>query len=363
MKKLTLIMVALMLSLSLFACDTENAPNDSQIVIDGSQSKLGNVQTNTNDNQDTTDNDQDSTTSAKNEAIKWAEDDYYVEENWQKTYSVYEKWAEHFKNIDTSSDGFRIYPNTKALPDESDGIFVINGPNTYNLQLSGDDSIKEELETIVVGNAWQRVHLADPNGVYPWLSASYDLVPQNSFHYSKQWIYYFEYEDLIVKKIVKISPNELTEIGEDAKEPTRNTWCEEDLQEENWQKIYQAYVKIVEYFRDDIDIKAPGFVIEREKYTMRKILDAYVEDSNIKFSIALSREHVQPLIESVKIGDYVLDVVDNDPYSSYAINENDPSLTQCSHHYFNNCAYYIEYKNGYVTKIVKITADNISVLE
>ena len=159
---------------------------------------------------------------------------------------------------------------------------------------------------------------------------------------------------------MKILPDEITVIGDDAKDPTRNTWSEEDLQDENWQKIYQTYINVVKYFRDDIDTESPNFIIERDKYTVRKHIDAYMEGSDVKFSITLSREQVQPLMECVSIGDYVLDVMDKDPYSSYYINENAISSIRYSRHYFNNCAYHIEYKNGYITKIVKITADSIT---
>ena len=201
MKKLLVIALTIVIAACICACDSENAPSDNQNSVNDSQNSVDSTQSNMDEHQGTIDSSQGGATNIKDEPIKWTESDYSIEENWQKTLLVYKQWAEHFKNIDTSSDGFRIYPDFETLSNESDGITVIYGPDAYNIQLTSDDSIKEGLDAIVVGNAWQRVYLADPNGAYPWRAAGYDLFPQYSFHYAKHWVYYFEYEDLIVKKL------------------------------------------------------------------------------------------------------------------------------------------------------------------
>ena len=172
MKKLLVIALTIVIAACICACDSENAPSDNQNSVNDSQNSVDSTQSNMDEHQGTIDSSQGGATNIKD-----------------------------FKNIDKSSDGFRIYPDFETLSNESDGITVIYGPDAYNIQLTSDDSIKEGLDAIVVGNAWQRVYLADPNGAYPWRAAGYDLFPQYSFHYAKHWVYYFEYEDLIVKKL------------------------------------------------------------------------------------------------------------------------------------------------------------------
>ena len=209
MKKVIFVLLALVLSVGLLACD--NAP-----VHGGEKSNFSSndhTLSSTSNSQGNTDGSQDDDT--KVEPVKWSEDDYYIEDNWKKTTLVYKQWAERFENIDTSSDGFRIYPNVGDSTDESDRITVIYGPSAYDIRLTSQDFLREELEAINVGSTWQEVFNVDPNiDCYIWLSASYDRFPQYSFHYAKHWIYYIEYEDLTVTKIVKILPEGVTETGD-----------------------------------------------------------------------------------------------------------------------------------------------------
>ena len=344
--------------------ESQGNTDESQGNTDDSQGNTDDSKGNTDESQGNTDNDQGDTTTKKNEPIKWTEDDYYVEENISKITSVYKQWAEYFENIDTSSDGFRIYFDPETSVDESDGINVIYGPYVHNMQLTSDDSVKEALDTIVVGNAWQRVLAADSNlDCYRWLAASYDLFPQYSYHYSKFYVYYFEYEDLIVKKIVKITPDGIFETGEEAKGPTRNEWTDEELLEENWQEICQTYTNVVDYLRDDINTEASDFTIDRGDYPskIRKEIYAYNQGSDVKFQIIFTRERVKPLMESVTVGTHILDVLDCDPYGRYYnVKSFDYTSAEYSYHFFNDRAYYIEYENGYVSKIVIITADSIA---
>ena len=343
--------------------ESQDNTDQSQGNTDESQGNTDDSQGNTDESQGSADNDQGDTTTKKNEPIKWTEDDYYVEENISKITSVYKQWAEYFENIDTSSDGFHIYCHTETSADESDIITVDYGPSAYNMQLTSDDSVKEALDTIVVGNAWQRVLAADSNTYcYRWLAASYDLFPQYSYHYSKFYVYYFEYEDLIVKKIVKITPDGIFETGEEAKGPTRNEWTDEELLEENWQKICETYTNVVDYLRDDINPEASDFIIDRGDYPskMRKEIYAYNQGSDVQFRIIFTRERVKPLMETVTVGTHILDVLDRDPYGRYNINGFDFLSAEQSYHFFNDRAYYIEYENGYVSKIVIITADSIA---
>ena len=211
MKKAVFVLLALVLSVGLLACD--NAP-----VQAGEKSNFSSndhTLSSTSDSQGNTDGSQDVNVDTRIEPIKWSEDDYYIEDNWEKTTLVYKQWAERFENIDTSSDGFRIYPNVGDSADESDRIMVIYGPISHDIQLTSQDSLREGLEAINVGSTWHEVFNVDSNAdCYRWLSASYDRFPQYSFHYAKHWIYYIEYEDLTVTKIVKILPEGVTETGE-----------------------------------------------------------------------------------------------------------------------------------------------------
>ncbi len=65
-------------------------------------------------------------------------------------------------------------------------------------------------------------------------------------------------------------------------------------------------------------------------------------------------------METVTVGTHFFDVVDRDPYSSYQASSLDVTSAEYSRHFFNDRAYYIEYENGYVSKIVIITADGIT---
>ena len=96
------------------------------------------------------------------------------------------------------------------------------------------ESIQQELDCITVGDTLHTVMAIDPAARYPFLGVS-SAYPTDgsSYHYFKECYYHITYDDRIVVKIVKLTPDGMSITGEDADRYTDNLWSEEDLQEES----------------------------------------------------------------------------------------------------------------------------------
>ena len=70
------------------------------------------------------------------------------------------------------------------------------------------ESIQQELDYITVGDTLQMVYDIDPAARYPFLYGSNPYPTDgSSYHYFKECYYHITYDDRIVVKIVKITPN------------------------------------------------------------------------------------------------------------------------------------------------------------
>ena len=133
--------------------------------------------------------------------IFWTEDDL-LEDNEAKTVSVYTQYASILKGIDTAAP-FKVTlcADGEIMLEYSDGSY-----QNSRITLTTLESAIEKLDTVKAGDTFEDVFAIDSFGSYPWLFAGRTDFPQYSYHFSKECIYYFEYEDLVVTSIVKIVP-------------------------------------------------------------------------------------------------------------------------------------------------------------